>query len=55
MVCDLKPGVHCIRIENCTGSGNFQMLKLRVDNHEMPKQPGKDGYDNKQWTFACNY
>ena len=55
LVCDLAPGVHCIRIENCTGSGNFQMLKLVVDLQDMPKQPGKDGYDNKQWTFACNY
>lgn len=55
VVCDLTPGVHCVRLENCSDSGNFQLLKLRVNNQEMPKQPGKDGYDNKQWTFACNY
>ena len=55
MVCDLAPGVHCVRIENCNESGDLQLLKLRVDNQEMPKQPGKDGYANKQWTFACNY
>lgn len=55
MVCDLAPGVHCVRIENCNESGDLQLLKLLVDNQEMPKQPGKDGYANKQWTFACNY
>jgi len=55
LVCDLRPGVHCVKIENCNGSGNFQLLNLIVDNQEMPRQPGKDGYENKQWTFACNY
>lgn len=55
LICDLAPGVHRVKIENCSNSGNFQLQKLRVNDQEMPRQPSKDGYENKQWTFACNY
>jgi hypothetical protein len=54
LVCDLKPGTHVLRVENASKHGEFKLNRLRIDNVEQPKQPGKDGYDLKQWTFVCD-
>jgi hypothetical protein len=54
LVCDLKPGPHVLRIVNASKHGEFRLSKLQIDNAEQPEQPGKDGYDLKQWTFVCD-
>jgi len=54
LVCNLKPGTHILRVENASNHGEFKLNRLRIDNKEQPEQPGKDGYDLKQWTFVCD-
>jgi len=54
LVCDLPPGTHVVKIENVSTHGQFKLNDLKIDNVEQPEQPGKDGYDLKQWTFVCD-
>ena len=54
LVCNLLPGPHVLNIENVNNNGNFKLAGLHIDNKAHPEQPGKDGYDLKQWTFVCD-
>lgn len=54
MVCNLNPGIHTVRIENCTGPGNFKLENLVVEGSTNVLHPNYLDPASKQLTFVVN-
>jgi hypothetical protein len=54
MVCNLNPGIHTVRIENCAGTGNFKLENLVVEGSTDVLHPNYLDPASKQLTFVVN-
>jgi hypothetical protein len=51
IVCDLEPGIHVLRIEDCKGNHKFYFNNVFVDNNQIVQHPNYDDPEGKRWTF----
>lgn len=54
MVCNLDPGIHTVRIENCAGTGNFKLENLIVEGNPGALHPNHIDPGSKQLTFVVS-
>jgi len=53
IVCHLEKGIHKLRIENCNGSGNFELKNFEVDGANC-MHPNHIDPTNKEITFVLH-
>lgn len=51
IICDLAPGIHTVRIENCSPHGSFKIDNLRIENSEAYTHPNYIDYTGQNITF----
>ena len=51
LICHLSPGLHSVRIENCSANGMFELTNLEVEGDSNCLQSNSQG---KQLTFIVN-
>ena len=49
IVCELAPGLHMIRVENCTNQGSFKLSDLVIEGVVQLRAPGDT---EQQYTFV---
>jgi hypothetical protein len=61
IVCDLEPGIHSLKIEDCSepekykdgprDKHKFYFNNVYVDNNQIMQHPNYDDPEGKHWTF----
>jgi hypothetical protein len=54
LVCDLEPGVHTVRIENCSKTGSFHLEEFCSDGPNDLVHPNYIDPERKKITFVVN-
>ena len=49
VVCELTPGAHMIRVENCSQQGSLKLSSLIIEGVEQTRSPGDTEH---QYTFV---
>jgi len=54
LICNLNPGIHSVRIENCSANGSFTLTNLEVEGDTNCLHPNHTDPEGKQLTFIVN-
>ena len=51
LVCNLEPGIHTVRIENCSKTGKFELEQFRSDGNKDMEHPNYFDPERNKITF----